>query len=148
MKSTIKGDLGKSIVIADLISKGFAVSVPFHEDSRYDLIIDNGNRLLRVQVKTVHSDGKIVKFSVRTVRKWRRVDGSRAGNEHRYTSKDIDLIAVCDINGRNVYYVGACELGNGMTDLTLRISNPENFQRKGVRLASDYVDVNAAIALK
>ena len=37
---------------AALIEAGYAVSKPFGENQRYDLVIDDGETLARVQVKT------------------------------------------------------------------------------------------------
>ena len=38
--------------MAALWDAGYAVSVPFGENTRYDLVIDDGQRLARVQCKT------------------------------------------------------------------------------------------------
>ncbi|WP_426513126.1 group I intron-associated PD-(D/E)XK endonuclease [Dactylosporangium sp. McL0621] len=47
-----QGDLGVAMAIAYYTRTGYAVSVPLTDNTRYDLIIDGGERLLRVQVKT------------------------------------------------------------------------------------------------
>ena len=39
-------------VMLALRELGYAVSVPFGENTRYDLVLDDGERLLRVQCKT------------------------------------------------------------------------------------------------
>jgi hypothetical protein len=51
-----KGDLAELKVAADLVSRGCELSIPFGEDSDYDLIADYGGRLHRVQVKYTKSD--------------------------------------------------------------------------------------------
>ena len=48
-------DVGDRITLAVTLAlrdAGFAISVPFGENTRYDLVIDDGVRLLRVQCKT------------------------------------------------------------------------------------------------
>jgi hypothetical protein len=47
-----KGDRTTLAVMLGLHEAGFAVSVPFGENTRYDLIIDDGTSLARVQCKT------------------------------------------------------------------------------------------------
>jgi len=46
------GDRTTLAVMLALRDAGFAISVPFGENTRYDLVIDDGVRLLRVQCKT------------------------------------------------------------------------------------------------
>ncbi len=47
-----RGEMAEAAFLAKAVSLGFCVSKPFGESSRYDLIVDNGRRLLRVQVKS------------------------------------------------------------------------------------------------
>ena len=46
------GDRSEAVVLAELIQAGYKVSIPFGEDQRYDLILDDAGVLSRVQVKT------------------------------------------------------------------------------------------------
>ena len=46
------GDRSTLAIMTALIDAGFSVFLPFGENTRYDLIIDNGNALARVQCKT------------------------------------------------------------------------------------------------
>jgi hypothetical protein len=46
------GNASESIVLTAYISAGFFVSVPFGNGCAYDLVVDTGTRLLKVQVKT------------------------------------------------------------------------------------------------
>jgi hypothetical protein len=50
------GDLSEIMVIAALIRHGYLVSIPFGENHRYDLIADNGERLLRIRLRPVESE--------------------------------------------------------------------------------------------
>jgi hypothetical protein len=61
-----KGDLAELKVATDLISRGCRISLPFGEDSDYDLIADYQGRLHRVQVKYTQSDGQIVVIRCRS----------------------------------------------------------------------------------
>ncbi len=53
-----RGQLAEAAFPAIAARLGFRVSKPWGESSRYDFILDNGRRLLRVQVKSAHrADG-------------------------------------------------------------------------------------------
>ena len=47
-----QGDIGVAFAIACMTAKGWAVSVPLGDNQKYDLIVDTGCNLKRVQVKT------------------------------------------------------------------------------------------------
>jgi len=49
-----RGEMAEAAFLAMAARLGFRVSKPWGESSRYDLIVDNGKRLLRVQVKSAH----------------------------------------------------------------------------------------------
>lgn len=55
MNSKSKGNLGEIKVASEFIKWGCTVSFPFGDNARYDLIIDDGNSLKRVQVKYADS---------------------------------------------------------------------------------------------
>jgi len=46
------GDETEVRVITALIAEGYSVSIPFGDNDKYDLVLDTGNQLLRVQCKT------------------------------------------------------------------------------------------------
>jgi hypothetical protein len=46
------GDRSTLAIMAALQACGYAVLMPFGENTRYDLVIDSGARLSRVQCKT------------------------------------------------------------------------------------------------
>jgi hypothetical protein len=52
-----RGEMAEAAFVAKAAGLGFAVSKPWGESSRYDLIVDNGRKLLRVQVKSAHRAG-------------------------------------------------------------------------------------------
>ena len=51
MKSNQTGDIGELAFMLEATSKGFLVCKPFGQAEAYDFILDNGNRLFKVQVK-------------------------------------------------------------------------------------------------
>ena len=48
-----QGDIGLGIAISYFASQGLTVCIPLTDSQDYDLIVDRGDRLVRVQVKTV-----------------------------------------------------------------------------------------------
>ena len=46
------GEASEAAILAALLRSGYSVSIPFGNNQRYDLIIDDGQRLQRVQCKT------------------------------------------------------------------------------------------------
>jgi len=49
---TKQGDLGEARAIYELTKKGYTISTPLTDSDKYDLIIDDGTTLSKVQVKT------------------------------------------------------------------------------------------------
>ncbi|HET6636810.1 MAG TPA: group I intron-associated PD-(D/E)XK endonuclease [Streptomyces sp.] len=52
-----RGELTEAVVLARLIEYGYSVSMPFGDNRRYDMVVDDGRQLHRVQVKTAR-DGR------------------------------------------------------------------------------------------
>lgn len=89
MNSKSKGNLGEIKVASEFIKWGCTVSFPFGDNARYDLIIDDGDNLKRVQVK--YADSKSTNGS------WRCVCVSSTNHTtnkklHDYQN-DVDIIA-------------------------------------------------------
>ena len=53
-----QGNIGVSYAIAYYSSLGYTISIPLTDTQDYDLVVDNGEKLLRVQVKTTISKSK------------------------------------------------------------------------------------------
>ena len=104
--------------------------IPFGVNHRYDLVLDLGEKFVRVQCKTARIEGSCVKFSCQSVRSNTKNTLSR---DYR---GDADLfVAYCPQNDR-VYAVPVEDAGR--TQIMLRLSPPANNQRLGVRWAADY----------
>ena len=132
-----KGDLAELKVACDLVERGYRVAIPFGEDCDFDLVAwKQPSELQRVQVKYTKSDGRIINVRCRSS----SLTNGKVKAIKRYTSATIDWIAVHDATSNRRYYVPAGELGDGRNTLTLRITDPLNNQRIGIRFAEDYVD--------
>jgi hypothetical protein len=129
-----KGDLAELKVAADLVERGYRVAIPFGEDSDFDLILCRGDKLERVQVKHARSDGHVVPVRCCS----HSLTNGRIRQTKRYTSDNIDWLAVYDRTTDRCFYVPATELGTGKRVLHLRLSSTKNGQRRGIRFADDY----------
>lgn len=56
------GDETEARILAALVSEGYSVSIPFGDNDSYDLGLDTGRELLRVQWKTGWIEGDVVRF--------------------------------------------------------------------------------------
>jgi hypothetical protein len=136
-----KGDLAELKVAADLVAKGYGVSLPFGEDSDYDLIVDRDGELERVQVKYASSKRGVIAVNCRS-HSW---TNGKVRRTKRYTPAMIDWIAVYDPSEDRCYYVPSNELGpSGRAELCLRVTPARNGQQIGVRYARDYEGLRAA----
>jgi PD-(D/E)XK nuclease superfamily protein len=127
------GDRTTLAVMLALGGTGYAISVPFGENTRYDLVADDGEQLLRVQCKTgrLRHGGVVFRpsssyahhASPRVIR--RRYDG------------EIDYFGVYCVDNGGVYLVPIEHVTTTWMAI-LRVEPARNGQRKRVRLASDY----------
>lgn len=132
-----KGDLAELKVAADLIDRGCRISIPFGEDSDYDLIADYEGRLHRVQVKYTRSDGQVVVIRCRS----HSLTKGRVRATKLYTLAMIDWIAAYDSTTERCYYCPSWELGQaGRALLHLRLRPARNGQRVGIREATAYTE--------
>ena len=95
------GTKGEIFFINWCIQHNLAISLPYGGMQEYDVIVDNGTRLFRVQVKTV-GDGAIRKNGFRL-----RL-GPRHGKKWKYTR--VDLFAVCLYKTGLLYIIPADEV--------------------------------------
>ncbi len=123
------GDISEMHVAAAFLKRGYLVSRPFGENQRYDLIIDDGERLSRVQVKTGRvRNGVILYGAVST-------HGHRAHPSKPYIGQ-IEYLAVYCADTEKVYVVPESHLTRSLG--SLRIAPPKNNMTKTIRWASDY----------
>ena len=127
------GDRTTLAVMLALSDAGYAISVPFGENTRYDLVADNGERLLKVQCKTGRLRGGAVFF---------RPSSSYAHHasprqtRRRYEG-EIDFFGVyCSETG--VVFLVPIEDVATTWMASLRVEPARNSQKKRIRLAADY----------
>src|SRR4051795_3359845 len=117
-----KGDTAELAVALDLRRRGYRVCFPYGEDCDYDLVVDRGDSLDRVQVKYAESDGSAVHIRCRS----HSLTNGKVRETKRYTAEMIDWIATYDVTTSTCYYVPASVLGSGRSLLTLRLVPARN----------------------
>src|SRR3954454_4143285 len=128
-----KGDRSTLAIMLALHEAGFEVLVPFGENSRYDLVIDDGRSLKRVQCKTGRLRCGAVRFA------------ACSSYAHHPNPKMVvrDYLGQIDFFGVYCLDTGAAYLVPVESPQvrkrgSLRVAPAKNNQRRGVRLAADY----------
>lgn len=124
------GDGTEATVLAALINRGYSVSIPFGDNDRYDLLVDAGNELHRVQVKTGWLEDGRVRF--KTCSKTTR-DGEPVTRD--YTRGAVDAFAVRCRDQEALYWVPVEAAGRKNT--YLRVEPPE-IDHPSVRMADGF----------
>lgn len=134
MKSTtnIKGQIAASKAELRALELGYIPSKPIF-DARYDLILDDGQKLKRVQIKyadgkTTNSQGSIaVKLAYQ----------NRKRQVYTYKNSEVDgLIVYLPKIDRLCFFEP--NIFSGKTRIQIRYLNSKNNQKKGIILAEDY----------
>ena len=127
-----KGQIAELAVMAEAIARGYRVSIPFGEDSPYDLVVERHGRLERVQCKYGVSDGRVLVVKCECTNNWVRT---------RYTAQDVDWLAAYDHTSRRCFYIPSVVLGdNGRSSVHLRFAPTANNQHAGVWWAEDFTN--------
>ena len=98
------GKAGEYLVCADLIMKGF-IAFPSEQGLPYDVLLDNGNKLLRVQVKTTEKPRFIPQRNVDTKAYIFNVKRAGKKGKTRYSENEIDLFALVCLDTMKIGYV-------------------------------------------
>ena len=127
------GDRSALAVMMALQEVGIPFLLPFGENTRYDLVLEQGDRLARVQCKTGRLRAGAVKF---------RTSSSYAHHLNRkHLSRDyigqVDYFAVYCPETSGVYLIPMERLQT-RTTASLRVDAPLNNQQRFVRFADDY----------
>jgi hypothetical protein len=112
---------------------GFVVLLPFGENVRYDLVIDDGNQLARVQCKTGRLREGAVRFSVCSSYAHHRQPRAI----HRNYSGQIDYFGIYCPETGGAYLVPIDDLPL-KREGALRVDPARNSQRRRIRSAADY----------
>jgi hypothetical protein len=126
-----KGLVAETAIMYEAVKLGCGVARPL-DDEKYDLILDLGVTLLRVQCKWAVRHGDVVVIRCRTCRR------GREGLIHRgYEPGEIDAIAAYCAELDRCYLLPTA-MSVGRTAVQLRLAPTRNNQRTGIHWASDF----------
>jgi hypothetical protein len=127
------GDRTALAVIAGLRAAGYGVLVPFGENTRYDLVVDDGERLFRVQCKTGRLRDGAIRFP--TCSSYAHHPNPKI--RKRSYAGEVDYFGVHCRETGCVYLVPIDDVPT-RTSAALRVEPPRNSQRQGIRDAVRY----------
>ncbi len=94
--SRLQGNVGIGSAMQYFTSLGWVVSTPLTDAQKYDLIVDNGERLYRVQVKTTFHKTKHDVYQVMI----KTCGGNQSFNKtYLFDKNRVDLIFILTDNG-------------------------------------------------
>ena len=137
------GDRTTLAVMLALREAGYGLLVPFGENTRYDLVIEEGNRLAKVQCKS----GRLRQGAVR----WSMCSNYAHHRAPHAVRRDylgeVDYFGVYCMETGGVYLI-PIEDAPLRREGALRVDPPRNHQRKFIRYAAQYeigrVDIHAS----
>jgi hypothetical protein len=122
------GEKSEAVILAHLVQQGLAVSLPFGNNQRYDMIVEECGKLLRVQCKTGKLKNGCVHF-------WTCSTNGFTSKKKSYTG-EVDLFIVyCPDNGK--FYRIPVE-SSAKFSCSLRISPPACKQKCQFKWARDF----------
>ena len=131
-QSTLKGAIAECAITAAAVELGFVVLRPLVEGRRYDLVIDTGPSLLRVQCKWGRLRGSVIVVRLMSCR---HTPGGYV--RRRYDASEIEGVAVYCAELRRCYYLPVARIA-GRTELRLRLTPAANNQEVAINFAERY----------
>ena len=131
LSTNVRGTITELKCKTYFLELGYMVSTP-ESPTRYDFILDTGNKLLKIQVKTCHleEDGARIAFQVRSSHI------TSSGNvKHHYHDDGIDYFCTWYDNECYLIPVSDC----GKDEKALRLKPTKNGQVKNIAFAKDYI---------
>ena len=132
-ESTLKGAIAEAAITAAAVELGFVVLRPFPEGRRYDLVIDTGPELLRVQCKW----GRLKRSVIVVILTTCRYTPSQGYVRTKYTPEDVDGIAVYCHDLKRCYYL-PIETVAGRSGIHLRVGPAANNQETAINFAEQF----------
>ena len=127
--TTHKGDVAELMAAAELLRRGYRVSRPLSNGIPYDLIVDDGQKLFKVQVKKASPTAGGFRINLCSSKHHR-------GRERVLYTDTCDAVVAVDCDGNRFFVFFGPELQIG--EIRLRIDAPRNNQKLKLNLHSHY----------
>jgi len=141
MNTKMVGDIAEAALIFFSLKRGWAISKPFGENQKYDLIIEKNNELLRVQCKSakLNENGRIV-VPLYTIESGNH---NKKATKRAYKTDEIDAFGIYCPDTDECYLITKNDLsvnddGEIQKNLNLLTSAPHGRNAEKQRLAEDY----------
>lgn len=122
------GDITELIIMSRLMIKGKKCLLPYGEDWRYDIAVDDNGKLIRIQCKTGRLRSGAIRFNV--------ASNTASSGRKNYTKEEIDYFGVYCPDNKQTYLIPVEDVGNN--EASLRVKPSRNNQTKNIRWAKDY----------
>ena len=103
MNSKLKGDIAEAVFTAECLKRGWIISKPYGDNCRYDAILDRGNGLERIQIKssTFSPERGVIQSATR------RIYNNQTKGQicNSYSKKDIDAFVIYSPELEKLYFV-------------------------------------------
>ena len=96
-----RGSIAELTVIIEALKRGYIVSSPISHNSHYDLIIDDGKKILRCQIKRAFTV-KDLKEYICWVVEGRRISG---GKVYKYPDNSYDFLIACKVDEKEFWII-------------------------------------------
>lgn len=123
------GERSEAQIMSRLLRTGMTVLKPFGDNQRYDLVLDDGERLVRIQCKTGRLRKGAVEFATAS-------SYAHRGLGKRDYRGQVELFAVYCPETDQCYLIPVDAVGK--MHCSLRVEKSRNGQEKNIRLAADY----------
>jgi hypothetical protein len=132
MTTDQKGAIAEACIGAAALKLGVEVYKPVAEGGRYDMILDIGGKLWRVQCKWAARRGETLVVSCQSAR--RSADGFI---RRRYTAEEVDAIGAYSLEFDRCFLIPIERVENKPA-ISLRVSPCLNNQRRRINWADDF----------
>jgi len=132
LSTSQKGAVAEAEIATAAIRLELHVLRPVAEGGRYDIAIDLGRKLLRVQCKWASRNGDVLNIRCVTSR-----HTPRGYVKTTYSADEVDVIAAYSPDTDRCYLIPINE-AEGMATISLRLEPTRNNQAVNVRWARDY----------
>lgn len=140
MNTKDKGKIGELVLMAEAAKRGYTVCVPYGDNQRYDLILDRGNKLERVQVKCLTPKDGRLELNLYTV--MHNKDGSDGTKYRRsyYNKAEVDLICIVNLDTYEVCMIPFSDVSEKST-ARFRLSRDSSIRKNNdAKYCEDYMD--------
>ena len=138
------GKAGEYLTCADLIMKGF-VAFPSEQGLPYDVLVDNGKRLLKVQVKTTTAPRIIPQRAKDSYAYIFNIKRHGKRNTQIYDDGEVDIFALVCLDTRLVGYLRNEEMP---TTVNFRVDSLRGtyYDEKGIQDYENAVELSKTIS--